>query len=307
VDAGATMVQGTMNGYGERNGNANLTTVIANLALKMNSEISCGRNIGKLRDLSILVDDLANLRPDIKAPYVGASSFAHKGGVHANAAAKVSRSYEHIDPLLVGNRQRVLISDMSGRSSVMMKAHEIGVDLDDNPQDLQDFIKDLKDLEYKGYEFEAADASFELLLSRWLQKKKEFFEVIGYRVIVERDEVRQVMLSEATVKLKVDGEIHHEVAETTGPVGALDHALRKALEKSFPSIGEVTLSDFKVRILDSGEGADARIRVQIESTDGKEIWGTVGASDNIIEASWEALKDSVEFKLHKEQEKDTKS
>ncbi len=299
VEAGAAMIQGTFNGYGERNGNANLTSIIPNLLLKMNLSLNCGDNLDKLRDLSLFTDDLANLRPDNKAPFVGSSAFAHKGGVHANAAAKVARSYEHIEPGLVGNRQRVLISDMSGRSSILMKAHEIGVKMEEKEESLKAFLEELKRLEFQGYEYEAADASFKLLLSKCLKENKEYFELIGYRVIVERDEIRKEMVSEATVKLKVGGELRHEVAEATGPVGALDHALRKALIKAYPEIDEVSLSDFKVRILDSGLGADARIRVIIETTDGEEIWGTVGASDNIIEASWEALKDSVEYKLQK--------
>ena len=299
VEAGAIMVQGTLNGFGERIGNANLTSIIPNLVVKMGVSLSCGKNLDKLRDLSFFVDDLANLRSDSKAPYVGSSAFAHKGGVHANAASKVARSYEHVDPALVGNRRRVLISDMSGRSSIIMKAHDFGLKIPQNEESLKEFLAELKSLEFQGYEYEAADASFKLLLSKWLKQKKEYFELIGYRVIVERDEARGKMVSEATVKLKVGDEQHHEVAEATGPVGALDHALRKALIKVYPEIKEVSLSDFKVRILESGQGADARIRVQIETTDGEEIWGTVGASDNIIEASWEALKDSVEYKLQK--------
>ncbi len=297
VEAGATMIQGTMNGYGERNGNADLTTIIPNLALKMGYLLTCGSSLKNLRDLSLFVDDMANARSNTRSPYVGASSFAHKGGMHANAAQKVASSYEHIDPSLVGNRQRVLISDMSGRSSIMMKAHELGVRLGKKSDLLQEFRDELKRLEHRGYEYEAADASFKLLLDKWLEKKPDFFELVGYRVIVERDELLDKLVSEASVKLRVNGEIRHTVAESQGPVGALDHALRKALEKDYPEINEVTLSDFKVRILDGGKGADARILVHVESTDGEEIWGTVGASDNIIEASWEALKDSVEYRL----------
>ena len=297
INAGALMVQGTLNGYGERNGNANLTSIIPNLILKMEHPMNCGKNLKKLRDLSLFVDDLANLRSDTKAPYVGASSFAHKGGIHANAASKDSRSYEHIEPSLVGNRQRVLVSDLSGRSSIMMKIQEMGLELDKNTIDVKSFLKELKDLEYRGYEYEASDASFRLLFQHWLKKIKHPFELISYRVIVERDETENKLISEATVKIKIKNEIHHVVAESHGPVGALDRALRQALEKDFPEIKDISLSDFKVRILDSAEGTDARIRVQIESSDSKEIWGTVGASDNIIEASWEALKDSVEYKI----------
>lgn len=295
VQAGATLVQGTINGYGERNGNANLTTIIPNLSLKMGYALNCSENLRKLRDLSLFVDDMANLRSETRAPYVGASSFAHKGGVHADASNKVARSYEHIDPALVGNRTRVLISDMSGRSSLMIKAKELGFHFDPRSAELKRFLEKLKDLEFNGYEYEAADASFKLLIRKFLKQKKDYFDLLSYWVIVKRE--NKSLISEAVVKLQVNGKIHHTVAEASGPVGALDHALRKALEKAYPVIKEINLTDFKVRILDSGEGTDAIIRVQIESTDGKEVWGTVGASDNIIEASWEALKDSVEYKL----------
>ena len=238
INAGALMVQGTLNGYGERNGNANLTSIIPNLILKMEHPMNCGKNLKKLRDLSLFVDDLANLRSDTKAPYVGASSFAHKGGIHANAASKDSRSYEHIEPSLVGNRQRVLVSDLSGRSSIMMKIQEMGLELDKNTIDVKSFLKELKDLEYRGYEYEASDASFRLLFQYWLKKIKHPFELISYRVIVERDETENKLISEATVKIKIKNEIHHVVAESHGPVGALDRALRQALEKDFPDNNE---------------------------------------------------------------------
>ena len=295
IQAGATLVQGTINGYGERNGNANLTTIIPNLSLKMGYALNCGKNLEKLRDLSLFVDDMANLRPNTRAPYVGASSFAHKGGVHADASNKVARAYEHIDPERVGNRTRVLISDMSGRSSLMIKAKELGFHFDARSPELKRFLEELKNLEFRGYEYEAADASFKLLIHKFLKQKKDYFNLLSYWVIVKRE--KESLIAEAVVKLEVNGTIHHTVAEASGPVGALDQALRKALESAYPVINEVNLTDFKVRILDSGEGTDAIIRVQIESTDGQEVWGTVGASDNIIEASWEALKDSLEYKL----------
>lgn len=302
VRAGASMVQGTMNGYGERNGNANLTTIIPNLFLKMGYSGACESNLRDLRGLSLFVDEMANLRPNTRAPYVGASSFAHKGGLHADAAKKFIGSYEHIDPELVGNQQRILISDLSGRGNIMMKAQELRVEVDEEADNIRQFLKELKKQEHRGYAYEAADASFRLLLSKWLNRNPEFFQVIGYRVIVERDEARNETLSEASVKLRINGELCHEVAEAQGPVRALDQALRKALEREYPQIGEVTLSDFKVRILESSMGTDAIIRVQVESSDGGHIWGTVGASDNIIVASWEALKDSVEYKLQAENE-----
>ena len=299
VQAGATMVQGTINGYGERNGNANLTTIIPNLGLKMGYPMHCRDHMEKLRELAQFTAELTNLSLDRKAPYVGSSAFAHKGGVHADAAAKVARSYEHIDPAKVGNCQRILLSDLSGRANLILKAKELGIALDKDNDALKPLLEEMKEREFRGYEFEAADASFELLLAKWLDARQDSFELLGYRVIVERDEQHNELVSEATVKLKVKGDIHHEVAEASGPVGALDHALRKALQKAYPEIEEIQLCDFKVRILDSGEGADARIRVQVDSTDGKNYWGTIGASDNIIEASWEALKDSVEYKLNK--------
>ncbi len=302
IEAGACLVQGTMNGVGERNGNANLTTILPNLVLKMGLTANCAGHLAKLRDLSLFVDEMANRSSDIKAPFVGASAFAHKGGVHADAAAKVARSYEHIDPSAVGNRTRVLVSDMSGRSSIMMKAKEIGVDLDPRAPELKSFLQELKGLEFRGYEYEAADASFKLLLNRFLKGKQEDFELIGYRVMVSRSEDLDRTVSEATVKVKIGGTVHHTVAEASGPVGALDHALRMAISPAFPEIASVELIDYKVRILESEHGADAIIRVQIESTDGKEIWGTVGASDNIIEATWEALVDSVEYKILREAE-----
>ncbi len=304
VQAGATLVQGTLNGYGERVGNANLTTIVPNLALKLGYPMRCTPNVGKLRDLSLFCDELANQRSDIKAPFVGASAFAHKGGVHADAANKVARSYEHMDPAAVGNRTRVLVSDMSGRSSIMMKAREIGVDLDAKSPEVKALLEELKGLEFRGYEYEAADASFKLLLKRALEGRPERFELMGYRVSVEYDPEKGQTVSEATVKVREDGRVHHEVAEASGPVGALDRALRKALANVFPSIAGIQLTDYKVRILDSGQGTQAVTRVHVEFTDGHHRWGTVGASDNIIEASWEALKDSVEYQLLLQEEGD---
>lgn len=297
VESGASMVQGTMNGVGERNGNANLTTILPNLVLKMGHTLNCAPHLEKLRDLSYFIDEMANRAPDAQAPFVGSSAFAHKGGVHADAAAKVKHSYEHIPPEKVGNRTRVLVSDMSGRASVMMKAKEIGVELDPASPELKNFLEELKSLEFRGYEYEAADASFKLLLNRFLKGKLPDFELIGYRVMVSRQADLNRLTSEATVQVKIGEEVHHTVAEAGGPVGALDHALRKAIAPAFPEIMEVELIDFKVRILESQHGADAIIRVQVESTDGEAIWGTVGASDNIIEAAWEALVDSVEYKI----------
>ena len=295
VAAGATLVQGTANGYGERVGNANMTTILPNLVLKMGRTARCAANLAQLRDLYLFFDELANLRPDPKAPFVGQSAFAHKGGLHANAAQKVARSYEHIDPALVGNRTRVLVSDMAGRSSLALKARELGIELDERRPEMKGLIEELKEREFRGYEYEAADASFRLLVARHLGQQKAFFEVEGYRVIIERHGGE--LWAEATVKVRVNGETVHTVAEDIGPVGALDKALRLALERTYPTLREVGLRDYKVRILEGSNGAGARTRVLIESGDGARIWGTVGVSDNIIDASWEALRESVEYKL----------
>jgi 2-isopropylmalate synthase len=298
VAAGATLVQGTANGYGERTGNANLFTILPSLFLKMGKTARCTQNLAGLRELSLTFDELANLKPDTKAPYVGASAFAHKGGLHANAAQKVKSSYEHIDPALVGNRTRVLVSDMAGRSSVAMKAKELGFALDEKAPEMKALIEQLKDLEFRGYEFEAADASLGLLIARTLGQSRSFFEVDSYRVIVERGPNGR-LVAEATVKLTVNGEPRHTVADCTGPVGALDKALRLALEPAYPKIRDVELRDYKVRILDGRSGANSRTRVLIESGDarGHRVWGTVGVSDNIIDASWEALLDAYNHSL----------
>ncbi|HZP60034.1 MAG TPA: citramalate synthase [Opitutaceae bacterium] len=295
VAAGATLVQGTANGYGERVGNANLTTILPNLFLKMGRTAHCAPNLSALRELALFFDELANLRPDPKAPFVGASAFAHKGGLHANAASKVARSYEHIDPALVGNRTRVLVSDMAGRSSLVMKARELGFELDEKSSALKGLIEELKELEFRGYEFEAADASLKLLVAKHLGQRRPFYEIEGYRVIIERH--RGELTAEATVRVKIGEKVLHTVAECTGPVGALDKALRLALDGFYPELKEMELRDFKVRILETKQGTNARTRVLIESGDAHGIWGTVGVSDNIIEASWEALRDSVDYKL----------
>jgi len=295
ITAGATLVQGTANGYGERVGNANMTTVLPNLVLKMGRTAHCAANLAQLRDLSLFFDELANLRPDPKAPFVGQSAFAHKGGLHANAAQKVARSYEHIDPALVGNRTRVLVSDMAGRTSLAIKAKELGMDLDEKRPEMKELIEELKEREFRGYEYEAADASFRLLVAKHLGQQKTFFEVENYRVIIEGHGGQ--LWAEATVKLKVDGEWRHTVAEESGPISALDKALRLALEKTYPQLRDMKLRDYKVRILEGNSGVSSRTRVLIESGDGERIWGTVGVSENIIDASWVALREAVEFKL----------
>ncbi len=300
VEAGATHVQGTINGIGERVGNANLTSIIPNLAYKMGKQLSCEGNLANLKRLSEEVDDQANLESDLKAPYVGRSAFAHKGGVHANAAKKVARSYEHIQPELVGNRQRILLSDLSGGSSVVMKANELGIELEEKSPEMRSFLSLLKEKEFQGYAYEQADASFKVLINRHFHKTRDFFHLVGFRVITEVLRETGEIISEATVKLKVGVNIHHMVAESQGPVGALDHAMRKALESEYPVINDVELKDYKVRILDTGKGADAIVSVLIQSGNGERTWWTSGAGTNIIEASYEALRDSFLYKLQDE-------
>ncbi len=297
VQEGAVMVQGTLNGFGERVGNANLTTILPNLFLKMGVDAACRPNLAGLRELSLFADELANLRPNPKEPFVGRSAFTHKGGTHADATKKVAGSYQHINPTDVGNQPRVLVSDQAGRSSLLLKARELGVELDRDADATRAVIEQVKDMEHRGFEFEAADGSLRLLLARSLGRAAEHFEFEGYRVIVERRAGVDSLISEATVKLRVKGEPVHTVAECSGPVGALDKALRLAIRRAHPEIDAIELRDYKVRILGGGEGANARTRVLIESSDGREVWGTVGVSDNIIDASWQALRDSVEFKL----------
>jgi 2-isopropylmalate synthase len=300
VEAGACMVQGTLNGYGERTGNANLTTIVPNLVLKMGMTTTCAANLAQLRSLSNYADDLANVSPDSKQPYVGLSAFAHKGGVHANAAKKVARSYEHIAPELVGNRQRVLLSDMSGGSSVAMKARELGIELDEKSPHMKDFLALLKEREFQGYEYENADASLEVLIRRHFEKLGDVFRLRTYRVMTEVDRRTGEILSEASVKVTVNGKEYHTVAEANGPVGALDHAMRKALVNDFPFLEAVKLLDYKVRILDRGMGTDSIVRVLVLSGNGKQTWWTTGAGTNIIESSYEAVRDSLLYAIQLE-------
>lgn len=297
VEAGASQVQGTINGYGERTGNCNLVTVIPNLQLKMGRKVVPEASLRRLRQLSHFVDDLANLRPDQRAPFVGDSAFAHKGGQHVNAVAKCISTYEHIAPELVGNRRRVLVGELSGRSAVLMKARELGMDLAADSPEVKEILAQVKRLEHQGFEFEAADASFYLLVRRALHRREPPFRLLEYHVSMRRAEACAVGVAEATLKLAVKGARVHTVAEGDGPVNALDGALRKALLPYFSGIERMRLTDYKVRILDSRSGTAARTRVLIESSDGKGDWGTVGVSDNIIEASWQALSDAMEYFL----------
>ncbi len=300
VEAGAIQVQGTINGIGERCGNANLCSIMANLELKMGrSALQKGR-LAHLRTISHFVAEMANLLPNKRQPYVGEAAFAHKGGVHIHAVQKNPLTYEHVTPDVVGNHRRVLISDHSGRSAVLGKMETFGLDLpQDNPK-VQELLGSLKTLEYEGYQFEGAEGSFELLVRKAMGTHTPSFELLGCRIIVEKRKIDEDPISEATIMVKVGEVVEHTAAVGDGPVNALDHALRKALEHFYPQLREVKLLDYKVRVLTGRHGTGSRVRVLIESGDQKEKWGTVGVSENIIEASWQALADSIEYKLMRE-------
>ena len=293
VSAGAVQVQGTINGYGERCGNVNLCSVIPNLELKLGYTVLGPERLQKLRATSRFVGEMANFALDSRAPFVGDSAFAHKGGVHVSAVERNPETYEHITPDVVGNRRRVLISDLAGRANLLAKARELGLELHDE----QRVLDELKRLEHDGYEFEAAEASFELLVRKSCGAHQAYFELLGFRVI---DEHRGVLMpmSEATVKVKVGKRVEHTAASGNGPVNALDNALRRALERFYPSLAEMRLVDYKVRVINSNlSGTASLVRVLISSGDERAGWGTVGVSANIVEASWRALVDSVEYKL----------
>jgi 2-isopropylmalate synthase len=299
VEKGVTQVQGTINGYGERCGNADLCVIIPNLCLKMGIRVVTAAQLRRLRDVSHSVGELSNITPRNNQPYVGHSSFAHKGGWHAAAVGKDTRAYEHVPPECVGNHRRVLVSELAGKSSVAAKAKSIGIDIGRKDQRAKELLERLKSLEEAGYQFEGADASLELLMHKARGAHKSFFRHAGFRVIVEKREDNEI-ISEATIKVIVDGIEEHTAAEGNGPVNALDCALRKALEPFYKELGDMHLSDFKVRILDAKSGTGAKTRVLIETSDKDDTWNTVGVHENIIEASWEALVDSIEYKLMKE-------
>jgi 2-isopropylmalate synthase len=297
IVAGATQVQGTINGYGERTGNCNLTAVIPNLFFKMKKIQHLKEAMPKLRELSHFVDEVANFRPDPRQPWVGATAFAHKGGMHVHAVDRVVSSYEHIDPAAIGNSRRVLVSDMAGRSNILMKARELGFDFTAETPELKTILTKIKELENQGYEFEAAEGSLALLIRKALKHEDAPFKVDAYHVSMRRDGADSVC--EATIKVRVGEKRAHTVAEGDGPVNALDRALRAALSKFFPAVESVQLTDYKVRILDSDTGTAAKTRVLLESSDGHTEWGTVGLSENIIDASLQALVDSIEYYLVK--------
>jgi 2-isopropylmalate synthase len=296
LEAGATHVQGTINGYGERTGNCNLTSVIPNVALKLKRRCVPDASLPKLKELSQFVDEIANVRHNPRQPWVGATAFAHKGGMHVNAVQKVAQSFEHISPEAVGNTRRILVSDLAGRSNIVMKARELGFDLGNDTPELKEILKRVKELEHEGYEFEAAEASLALLIRGILEHNPDLlFTVDAYHVSMRGDAKHS--LCEATVKVRVGDQVSHTVAEGDGPVNALDGALRAALGNIFPPIKNVSLTDYKVRIIDTAGGTAAKTRVLISSTDGRQEWGTVGVSENIIEASLRALVDSMEYAL----------
>lgn len=297
VKSGAVQVQGTMNGFGERAGNANLMSIIPILSFKMGFETIPAKNLKKLTETSHYLYEIANIPPDDRQPFTGKNAFAHKAGVHANAVLKEASAYEHMAPELIGNSRQILISDQAGASSLMFKAKQWGIDLDKDDPRTKDFIVQIKKMEEQGYEFKDADASLEMFLKKSMSKHGKFFDLEGLKVIVE--DKNGVMVSEATIKLKVKGQTEHTVADGIGPVGALDSALRKALIKFYPKIKDMHLVDFKVRVIEGSAGTSAKVRVLIESSDKNDVWTTVGVSENIIEASWLALVDSVEYKLLK--------
>jgi 2-isopropylmalate synthase len=304
VALGAKQVQGTMNGVGERCGNANLCSIIPAIKLKLKLDCITDEQLTRMRETSRYILELANLRPPRYQPYVGRSAFAHKGGIHVAAVERNPETYEHIYPELVGNRRRVLVSDLSGRSTIKQKAEQYGIEISSKDPVAMQVLEELKELEHEGFQYEAAEGSFELLLNRALGRVKRYFELVGFRILVSKTDESQPSESEATVMVKVGGKVEHTAASGVGPVNALDNALRKALEKFYPELSHMRLNDYKVRVLPGKEGTAAKVRVLIESVDRDSVWGTVGVSENILEASWLALVDSINYKMFKdEQEK----
>lgn len=299
---GAVQVQGTVNGYGERCGNANLCTIIPALQLKRGYQLLPARQLETLTSVSVFVSEIANAAHNPQQPYVGEAAFSHKAGIHADAVLKINKSYEHVDPGDVGNARRFVVSIQAGSSTIRERLPSLKKDIDKHDPRVKKLLAKIKELEAQGYLFEAADGSFELIAMEMLGLFSEAFEFKGFRVIEEKRENGEVS-SEATIKVKADGRTEHTAAQGDGPVNALDNALRKALVKFYPSLAEVKLEDFKVRVLDGRDGTGAKVRVLIESSDGYERWTTVGVSTNIIEASWLALIDAMKFKLMKDEQR----
>lgn len=298
VKAGAVSVQGTINGYGERCGNCDLVTLIPGLVLKLKHTCECGDALEHLTEVSRTISEIANLAHNDRAPYVGLNAFAHKGGIHVSALSKDTRTYEHIDPEIVGNRRKVLISELSGKSNIEFKAKEMGIELPKDAKLSREILDKIKCLEDKGYQFEAAEGSFELLIRKSTGEFVPFFILHGFRVITEINDKRE-FVCEATIKVEVGGVVEHAASNGNGPVEALDNALRKALVKFYPEISDIALTDYKVRVLNEKEGTGSIVRVLIDQKTGPVHWGTVGVSENIIEASWQALVDGIEYMLFK--------
>ena len=299
VRCGAVMVQGTINGYGERCGNADMTAIIPVLSTKMGRPCLRGGMLSKLKNVSRFVSETANLVPQRNRPFVGESAFAHKGGIHVSAVMKQPRAYEHMDPTVVGNRRRVLVSDLAGKSNVEYKARELGVDLGGNGHDSKKIVGKIKALEEKGFQFDAAEGSLKILLEKFTEQFTPLFDLESFRISIEKDK-DNACSAHATIKISVGDQMEITAAEGDGPVSALDNALRKALDKFFPAVDTMHLVDFKVRVIDGSAGTAARVRVLIESRDQEDVWRTIGVSEDIIEASWQALVDSFQYKLAKD-------
>lgn len=302
IQAGCVQVHGTINGYGERCGNANLVSVTANLKLKLGIDCVSDFAMRELTETARFVAEICNMKLEDNQPFVGNSAFAHKAGVHVNAILKNPKTYEHIDPAKVGNHRRLLISELSGKSTIIKKVKDLNLDLGQDTGKSKAILKVLQEMENRGYHFEAAEASLELLIKRVMKTFKDFFRLENFRIIMEKSKDDK-MTSEATIKLAVGREIEHTASLGDGPVNALDSALRKALRKFYPRLAEMHLTDYKVRVLDEKQGTAARVRVLIQSQDRDDSWWTIGVSENIIEASWFALVDSIEYKLLKDSRK----
>ncbi|WP_341877907.1 citramalate synthase [Defluviitalea saccharophila] len=303
VEAGAIQVQGTFIGFGERCGNVNLSTVIGNLQLKKNFDCIPKEQMCTLTQTARRIAEIANVSLSDRMPYVGKSAFAHKGGMHIDGVSKASHSFEHINPELVGNERRFLMSEVAGRSTILSKIQKVNPNVTKDSPETKEIIDRLKELEHLGYQFEGAESTFELIIRKQLGKYRPFFELDHFKIIGEHPAGNEDFSSSAMIKVNVDGQVEITAAEGDGPVNALDKALRKALEVFYPALKEVHLTDYKVRVLDTKEATAAKVRVLIESTDGEDIWTTVGVSTDIIEASWIALVDSIEYKLIKDIEK----
>ena len=297
---GTVMIQGVINGFGERCGNANLSTIIPNLSLKLKIKTLPDESLRRMKELSVFVSEIANVVHDERQPYVGEAAFSHKGGAHIDGVMKVTRSFEHVDPELVGGSRQYILSDQGGGAAIVEKLKKYNPNAGKKDPAVVKLLDHVKKMEHAGYQFEAAEGSFNLLMQKELNRFKEPFRFLGFRVIEEQME-DGTLFSEATIKVEADGKIEHTAADGNGPVSALDHAIRKALIKFFPCLKDVHLVDYKVRVLDGKDGTNAKVRVLITSTDGEESWGTIGVSENIIEASWIALIDSLNYKLSKEE------